>query len=212
MFVLVKGGVSGRGEAGRCGFTIVELVIVIAIIAILAAVLMPTFSGMITRANESAALQEARNSFMMMYGESTGGALPERNEDGTYRAVALVASGKSGVYAFGCNGGELDSVELDSLADSIESGKMRSVLFNSGAIKENGYSVCAQRPDDWDAMYEYYYYAAEEGGKTVYKNFTGETAPAFSDVVMLDIVIEEGAAKCLASLFEDEVKIYKNAS
>ena len=45
----------------RKGFTITELVIVIAVIAILAAVLIPTFSGVITKANESAALQEARN-------------------------------------------------------------------------------------------------------------------------------------------------------
>ena len=43
------------------GFTIVELVIVIAVIAILAAVLIPTFSNVITKANESNALQAARN-------------------------------------------------------------------------------------------------------------------------------------------------------
>ena len=43
------------------GFTIVELVIVIAVIAILAAVLIPTFANVIEKANESAALQEIRN-------------------------------------------------------------------------------------------------------------------------------------------------------
>ena len=41
------------------GFTIVELVIVIAVIAILAGVLIPTFAGVVTKANESKALQEA---------------------------------------------------------------------------------------------------------------------------------------------------------
>ena len=41
------------------GFTIVELVIVIAVIAILAAVLIPTFSGVIEKANKSAVQQEA---------------------------------------------------------------------------------------------------------------------------------------------------------
>ena len=45
------------------GFTIVELVIVIAVIAILSAVLIPTFSGIITSANESRALQEAQNAY-----------------------------------------------------------------------------------------------------------------------------------------------------
>ena len=43
------------------GFTIVELVIVIAVIAILSAVLIPTFGNIIEQANESARDQEARN-------------------------------------------------------------------------------------------------------------------------------------------------------
>lgn len=43
------------------GFTIVELVIVIAVIAILAAVLIPTFSNLINKANESADTQLIRN-------------------------------------------------------------------------------------------------------------------------------------------------------
>lgn len=43
------------------GFTITELVIVIAVIAILAAVLIPTFANVIENANESAAMQECRS-------------------------------------------------------------------------------------------------------------------------------------------------------
>ena len=45
------------------GFTIVELVIVISVIAILAAVLIPTFGGMVGKANTSKALQEAKNTY-----------------------------------------------------------------------------------------------------------------------------------------------------
>lgn len=44
-------------------FTITELVIVIAVIAILAAVLIPTFTTVVNKANESAAMQEARSEF-----------------------------------------------------------------------------------------------------------------------------------------------------
>ena len=50
-------------KTNRKGFTIVELVIVIAVIAILAAVLIPTFAGITKKANESKALQEAKNSY-----------------------------------------------------------------------------------------------------------------------------------------------------
>ena len=42
------------------GFTLVELVIVIAVIAILAAVLIPTFSSLVKRANMSADQQAVR--------------------------------------------------------------------------------------------------------------------------------------------------------
>lgn len=48
------------------GFTIVELVIVIAVIAILAAVLIPTFSNVVEKANESSALQACRNELVEM--------------------------------------------------------------------------------------------------------------------------------------------------
>ena len=43
------------------GFTIVELVVVIAVIAILAAILIPTFANLIRRANESSDMQLIRN-------------------------------------------------------------------------------------------------------------------------------------------------------
>ena len=49
------------------GFTIVELVIVIAVIAILAGVLIPTFSGIVKNAKESKALQEAQNAYKEAY-------------------------------------------------------------------------------------------------------------------------------------------------
>ena len=47
----------------RKGFTIVELVIVIAVIAILATVLVPTFSNVIKDANDTALLQEVKNEY-----------------------------------------------------------------------------------------------------------------------------------------------------
>ena len=76
----------------RKGFTTVELVIVIAVIAILAAVLIPTFSNLINKANESAALQEATSTFknyMIDKAETYTGAevYIVVNEDYTFKAV-----------------------------------------------------------------------------------------------------------------------------
>ena len=61
------------------GFTIVELVIVIAVIAILASVLIPTFTNVVKAANKSKALQEARNAYTdyrANYGTENNGSLP----------------------------------------------------------------------------------------------------------------------------------------
>ena len=51
------------------GFTIVELVIVIAVIAILAGVLIPTFTGIIKKAQDSAILQEMRAALTVILAE-----------------------------------------------------------------------------------------------------------------------------------------------
>ena len=48
-------------KKNRKGFTIVELVIVIAVIGILATVLVPTFGDVISGAKDKAAMQEAKN-------------------------------------------------------------------------------------------------------------------------------------------------------
>ena len=46
------------------GFTIVELVIVIAVIAILSAILIPTFSNLVKQANETALQENLRNAYV----------------------------------------------------------------------------------------------------------------------------------------------------
>ena len=50
-------------RSNKKGFTIVELVIVIAVIAILAAVMIPTFTSLTNNAKDSARDQEAKNAF-----------------------------------------------------------------------------------------------------------------------------------------------------
>ena len=57
-------------KMNKKGFTIVELVIVIAVIGILAAVLIPTFSSVIEKANANSALQAARNEYTLYVAEN----------------------------------------------------------------------------------------------------------------------------------------------
>ena len=57
-------------KSNKKGFTIVELVIVIAVIGILAAVLIPTFSSVVDKANASAAFQEAKNEYTLYVSEN----------------------------------------------------------------------------------------------------------------------------------------------
>ncbi len=96
----------------RKGFTIVELVIVIAVIAILAGVLIPTFSGVVKKAKENAALQEAKNEYTNVYAIalSNDGIIDTKDTDTT--ANITVAESGTGhtittakyVFTFDANG------------------------------------------------------------------------------------------------------------
>ena len=63
-------------NSNKKGFTIVELVIVIAVIAILAAVLIPTFSGLVKKANLSSDKQAVRNMNMALAADEAKNGKP----------------------------------------------------------------------------------------------------------------------------------------
>ena len=66
----------------RKGFTTVELVIVIAVIAILAAVMIPTFSGIVAKAKSSAVQQEAVAVWKEVYAlDLSDGVLDGKEDD-----------------------------------------------------------------------------------------------------------------------------------
>lgn len=120
------------------GFTIVELVIVIAVIGILAGVLIPTFSGITKRANETAAMQEAtsgRNAILAL----TGGQMPENtmfyildyNTDGTSTAE----------YAFKYKDGAMETQESATATPE---------QYNDDATK--GYYVCYFSADEKNGL------------------------------------------------------------
>ena len=92
----------------RKGFTIVELVIVIAVIAILAAVLIPTFSGVIQRANDSAALQQATSAMKSTLAQSSNATLVNKTH-----FVIGDANGIEYIFKF-----ENDKLGTDNLKES----------------------------------------------------------------------------------------------
>lgn len=72
------------------GFTLIELVVVVAVIAILAAVLIPTFTGVIDKANQSADEAAVRNINTAIAGQDIG--------DAQALKVALAAEGYNSDY------------------------------------------------------------------------------------------------------------------
>ena len=74
-------------KMNKKGFTIVELVIVIAVIAILAGVMIPTFGGVIDNANLTTAKQEASNVYKQMCADADNIAM---GEEFTEKEFAIV--------------------------------------------------------------------------------------------------------------------------
>ena len=98
-------------KMNKKGFTIVELVIVIAVIAILAAVLIPTFDNVVNKAKENKALQEAKNAYTATLAEDLStevttddvvygkGEIIVHHENGT--KIKISAAGAPSVVATG---------------------------------------------------------------------------------------------------------------
>lgn len=117
------------------GFTIVELVIVIAVIAILAAVLIPTFSSITNSARESAALQEAKSGSETILALTTG-TLPENSAF----LVADDEESDTNDYTFVFAGQKIQNVNAVSDFDSVLNKCKRNDVMTSGSATE-GYIV-----------------------------------------------------------------------
>ena len=112
------------------GFTIVELVIVIAVIAILAGVLIPTFAGIVAKANASKALQEAQNAYKEAYALAIADGKIVEAAEGEGEVVEV------GNYQFAFKGelGNLTAIDVKVLANSAEATDGYAVAVTTAGV------------------------------------------------------------------------------
>ena len=104
------------------GFTIVELVIVIAVIAILSAVLIPTFGGIVEKAQKSAAEQEVKNAYTATIAEEL--STPDTTDDVVYGNEVIVN-----------HDGFLVKVSASGVATVVESGTAGFEINDEGLLE-----------------------------------------------------------------------------
>ena len=88
------------------GFTLVELIIVIAVIGVLASILIPTFSNVIDKANAKSALSDARNTVTQYLTDSFDKSLPEN--------LVVVIKKANNYYLYGYNTTGEGSIQVSS--------------------------------------------------------------------------------------------------
>lgn len=147
------------------GFTLVELVIVIAVIAILAGVLIGTFATVISRANQSKAMQEARSEWEEFLVD-----LDYTNND----EVALATKSfviKKGDFYFAVKKGQFDAKAYTTEAAAAEAAKPGTeTLTTSGAPAE--VKLIDDTPEQTTSVQYLFVKLAGEGKPTNFYVFT----------------------------------------
>ena len=120
-----------KNRKAKKGFTIIELVIVIAVIGILAGVLIPTFSNVIANANKTAAMEEAKNAYTAYLADNAANI--------TMDGSTFVIESKG--FYFQVTNGQFDAEALGSApAEETEfvkvvDGVLTNIHLDNGVIK-----------------------------------------------------------------------------
>jgi prepilin-type N-terminal cleavage/methylation domain-containing protein len=128
-------GIETMKKMNKKGFTIVELVIVIAVIAILSAVLIPTFSGVVAQSRETAAIADAKAAYQQYVAELT--------LEGNEAAEDFIYKYDENTYVV-IKDGQVDAAKVYSEADAIKAfgadatyGTTNNPTNTSGAVINN---------------------------------------------------------------------------
>lgn len=113
------------------GFTVVELVIVIAVIGILSAILIPTFAGLINKANAQQTQLDIRNAYVAYATDEDTDAENLYAEDEVYIInVAAVVAGETQVYTYNNGNWVLDVAPDGHTYVSVKLDGLTPVAFN----------------------------------------------------------------------------------
>lgn len=128
------------------GFTIVELVIVIAVIGILAGVLIPTFASVVDKANASSAQQLAANALKSVLAEVAG------TEDNFTNAMFYVLDKDKNVeYTVEYKDGELGSAVAATTTETIASKIQSTTVYYAKEDVQNAANTCKEEISDMPA-------------------------------------------------------------
>ena len=115
-------------KLNKKGFTIVELVIVIAVIAILAGVLIPTFATVVDKANESKAMQQARIAYENYLAENA-----DKSNFSTELDNLCIKSGK---YYFYVTKGQFDATAKNACKNDAAT-PFKDMKVNGEKLEDN---------------------------------------------------------------------------
>ena len=223
-------------RTNRKGFTTVELVIVIAVIAILAAVLIPTFVSLINKANLSADQQAVRNMNLILKQEAAAEGAPETCDE----AVAiLIKNNYADFNTYSANTflAWLKDSNIVVLVESVEGaetvlypkegeGKTGYERINPAALSVedllgllqdgNGNTVFLGQDMEMAKAEDMVFsgagdYSLNGGGKTITTNVGGFAVENGANMTLSDIVIEAGSdVSTVAGAYGDGVLTLDN--
>ena len=144
-------------KKSKKGFTIVELVIVIAVIGILSAILIPTFANLTTQAQQTALKSNLANAYSMYASEAGDGLIEVVTDSSEKKDVSIEFKGQQQVFLCDVKGADTGYVySVDEKGWNVNKVQF-ATHFGTGATKT---AVVASPYDEYSKFSDFYFYFA----------------------------------------------------